>query len=36
MASLLATLLVGSWRNGRRQGLGLGEQAAFAVRQSLA
>ncbi len=29
-AALLATLLVGSLRNGRRRGLGLAEQAAFA------
>jgi serine phosphatase RsbU (regulator of sigma subunit) len=29
-ASLLATLLVGSLRNGRRKGLGLGEQAGYA------
>jgi hypothetical protein len=29
-ASLLATLLVGSLRNGRRKGLELGEQAAYA------
>jgi serine phosphatase RsbU (regulator of sigma subunit) len=29
-ASLLATLLVGSLRNGRRKGLGLGEQACYA------
>jgi serine phosphatase RsbU (regulator of sigma subunit) len=29
-AALLATLLVGSLRNGRRQGLGLAEQAHFA------
>ena len=29
-AALLATLLVGSLRNGRRRGLDLGEQAAYA------
>ncbi len=29
-ASLLATLLVGSLRNGRRKGLDLAEQAAYA------